>query len=206
MKRTQKSGGRLARLVIMGAVIAQLAACMYIPAYAFGPEDDYVPDDTDGTELQVMQPSQLEIRFGSDWAGAEFELETDAGDYPGTVPVSADGTLRMEIGGSETYVLRLVETPAEPSVKETPEPAPEPTPEPPDEPETPEEPEPEPEEQAEEIPAEPIPEEGNESNPMVPIVIFSVGILLAVGVLIAMRVISKKREQGEYDDDAENDG
>ena len=203
LKKKGKKGGKFIRLAVAGAVIAQLAACICLQVCAIGPEEDYVPDDTDGTELQVMQPSQLEIRLGSEWAGAEFELETDVGDYPGTVPVSADGTLRMEIGGSETYILRLVETPAEPPVRETPEPTPEPAPE---TPEIPEEPEPEPEEPADEMPAEPVPEERNESNPIIPIAIFGVGILVAVGVLIAMRVIGKRRDQDGYDDGSENDG
>ena len=197
--KMHKAGSRF----IMSLVLIVLMSALCVSVYAIGPEEDYVPDDTDGTELQVMQPSQLEIRLGSEWAGAEFELETDVGDYPGTVPVSADGTLRMEIGGSETYILRLVETPAEPPVRETPEPTPEPAPE---TPEIPEEPEPEPEEPADEIPAELVPEERNESNPIIPIAIFGVGILVAVGVLIAMRVIGKGRDQDGYDDGSENDG
>lgn len=43
--------------------------------------------DTDGTELQVEQPSTLELQLGSAWAGVAFELKTDSGLYPGTVVV-----------------------------------------------------------------------------------------------------------------------
>ena len=35
----------------------------------------------------------------------EFELKTDAGMYPGDVVVGEDGVLRLEIGGSKSYIL-----------------------------------------------------------------------------------------------------
>ena len=60
---------------------------------------------TDGTELEVIQPSNLEIQLGESWAGVEFELKTDAGMYPGVITVGEDGVLRLEIGGSENYIL-----------------------------------------------------------------------------------------------------
>ena len=61
--------------------------------------------DADGSELQVLQPERLEIQLGTEWAGVEFQLKTDAGLYPGTIPVGADGVLRLEIGGSSSYIL-----------------------------------------------------------------------------------------------------
>lgn len=181
----------LMRCLLISFLLLYAISCVCIPAFANGPEEDYVPDDTDGTEMQVMQPSRLEIQFGSDWAGAEFELETDVGEYPGTVPVSVDGRLSMELGGSETYVLRLVETPAAPVVEATPEPTAEPV----IEEEPPEE----------EIPIEePVPEESN-GLPVFAIVLFGVGLVIAVGVLVAMRVITQRRGRDE-DDDGKNDG
>ena len=54
--------------------------------------------DTDGTEMQVMEPSQLEVQLGPEWAGVEFELRTDAGVYPGTIAVDEGGILSLEIG------------------------------------------------------------------------------------------------------------
>lgn len=199
LKKKGKRTAMLMRAAVMGAAVVQIMAFACAPAYANGPEDDYVPDDTDGTELQIMQPAQLEIRFGSEWAGAEFALETDAGEYPGTVPVSSDGTLRMEIGGSEAYVLRLVETPAEPSAPTTPEPTAEPTPELPEGPKSPEE------ESAEELPDKPVEEEAGNS-PLVPIIIFGTGVVIAVGALIAMKVIGKRKERNDFDVYDENDG
>lgn len=72
--------------------------CFPIPASA-------VSQGTDGTELQVMKPQNLQIHLGEDWAGAGFELTTDAGKYPGIIVVGEDGVLRLEIGGSENYIL-----------------------------------------------------------------------------------------------------
>lgn len=61
--------------------------------------------DTDGTELQVAQPSQLEIQLGPEWAGVEFQMRTDLGIYPGVITVDETGVLRTEIGGSTSYIL-----------------------------------------------------------------------------------------------------
>ena len=66
--------------------------CFPIPASA-------VSQGTDGTELQVMKPQNLQIHLGEEWAGIGFELTTDAGKYPGVIPVGEDGVLRLEIGG-----------------------------------------------------------------------------------------------------------
>ena len=80
-------------------ILAMLSIlCFPIPASA-------VSQGTDGTELQVMKPQNLQIHLGEDWAGAGFELTTDAGKYPGVIPVGEDGVLRLEIGGSENYIL-----------------------------------------------------------------------------------------------------
>ena len=75
--------------------------CFPIPASA-------VSQGTDGTELQVMKPQNLQIYLGEDWAGAGFELTTDAGKYPGIIVVGEDGVLRLEIGGNENYILNCL--------------------------------------------------------------------------------------------------
>ena len=72
-----------------------------------------VSQGTDGTELQVMKPQNLQIHLGEDWAGVEFELTTDAGKYPGVIPVGEDGVLRLEIGGSENYILSCLNSSAD---------------------------------------------------------------------------------------------
>lgn len=66
--------------------------------------------DSDGTEMQVMQPEQLEIQLGANWAGVEFQLKTDVGLYPGVITVGEDGILRLEIGGSSYYMLSCAES------------------------------------------------------------------------------------------------
>ena len=47
--------------------------------------------DTDGTELQVEKPAQLEIQLGPEWSGINFQLRTDAGIYPGIITVNEAG-------------------------------------------------------------------------------------------------------------------
>lgn len=82
-------------------ILLALLCCLLIgtgTAFAAG-------DDTDGTELQVAQPVMLEVQLGTQWAGVEFQLKTDAGLYPGTISVGQDGILRMELGNSGSYIL-----------------------------------------------------------------------------------------------------
>ncbi len=69
--------------------------------------------DTDGTELQVEKPAQLEIQLGPEWSGINFQLRTDAGIYPGIITVNEAGILALEIGGSSKYVLSCVPSSAE---------------------------------------------------------------------------------------------
>lgn len=85
------------RLLPLMLACILLAACLVLPASA--------KEGTEGDELQVLQPEQLEIRLGVELAGAQFSLKTDAGMYPGTVVADANGTLKLEIGGSSAYVL-----------------------------------------------------------------------------------------------------
>lgn len=69
------------------------------------PQTIWATGGTDGTELQVAKPESLEIQLGTKWSGVEFQLKTDAGMYPGDIVVGEDGVLRLEIGGSESYIL-----------------------------------------------------------------------------------------------------
>ena len=68
------------------------------------PQTAYAAEGTDGTEMQVLQPQQLEIQLGSNWAGVEFQLKTDAGLYPGTIPVGEDGAGTFSDGKLNTGV------------------------------------------------------------------------------------------------------
>lgn len=148
---------------------------------------------TDGTEMQVMEPEKLEIQLGADWAGVEFQMKTDSGMYPGTIAVGDDGVLRMELGGSKSYVLTCMNS----SVS---------TPEATQAPATTEE-------AQRESNAD---QDSNGSNngqdekgtvagiPVLHLVLFAGGMVLAVGSLVAMRVMKKRRESdAEYEDEDE---
>ena len=141
---------------------------------------------TTGDELQLMEAEKLEIQLGTDWAGVEFQLKTDAGLYPGTVKVGQDGVLRMEIGGSKSYILTCMNSAVEvPEVTQAP------------------------------ATTEIDPEENNSGTdsaengsatvagiPVLHIVLFAGGMVVAIGVLIAMHVVKRRREsEPAYDDD-----
>lgn len=74
-------------------LLVLLCLCIFMGQTAYA--------DTDGTELQILEPSYLEIQLGIDWAGTEFQLRTDMGLYPDTIQVDENGILHLEIGGSK---------------------------------------------------------------------------------------------------------
>ena len=141
---------------------------------------------TNGDELQLMEAQKLEIQLGAEWAGVEFQLKTDAGLYPGTVKVGQDGVLRMEIGGSKSYILTCMN-----SAVEVPEPtqAPATT-----------------ETDSEQNNSETDSAEESSATvagiPVLHIVLFAGGMVVAIGALIAMHVVKRRREsEPAYDDD-----
>lgn len=195
---------------LLGTVLALgLSLVMLFPVTASAAEG------TDGTEMQVLEAEQLEIQLGSDWAGVEFELKTDAGMYPGTIAVGEDGVLRLEIGGSSSYILTCLNSgvtvpePAQASATDE---------------EQPEDGQTGMEaagqeaagEVSEDLAADPeaVQESGNPETeeaeaqentsvgiPVVHIIVFAVGMVLAVGCLITMYVLKKRRENLADDDD-----
>lgn len=82
------------------AVVLSLACILCFPVSASA-----ASQGTEGTEMDVIQPESLVIQLGESWAGVEFELKTDAGMYPDSIIVGEDGILRLEIGGSSSYIL-----------------------------------------------------------------------------------------------------
>ena len=149
------------------------------------------PQGTDGTELQVAQPEQLEIQLGAEWAGVEFQLKTDAGLYPDTIPVGQDGVLRLEIGGSRSYVLTCLNS-SEKAPSQAQAPA-----------------------ATESQPEEPQESDASEEKeatvagiPILHLCLCAGGMVLAVGGLIAMYVVKKRREEDggyEYEEDEYED-
>lgn len=168
-----------------------------------------VSADTDGTELNILVPSKLEIQLGTEWSGVQFQLKTDIGLYPDKIPVGEDGVLRLEIGGSSTYILTCLnsdvaapnpdrvdnDTAPETSDKEK---------------WTMAEIEAGEDSATEEAGEEEADAKGNTDTvagiPITHLLLFCGGLLMSVGTLIAIRVISsKKRELYEYDDDEEDE-
>ena len=141
---------------------------------------------TTGDELQLMEAEKLEIQLGTEWAGVEFQLKTDAGLYPGTVKVGQDGVLRMEIGGSKSYILTCMNS----AIK-----VPEPT-------QAPATTEPNTEQNNSETDTA---EEGSATVagiPVLHIVLFAGGMTVAIGALIAMSVVKRRREDdAAYEDE-----
>ena len=179
--------------------------CFPVPASA-------ASQGTDGTELEVIQPQNLEIQLGEAWAGVEFELKTDAGMYPGVITVGEDGVLRLEIGGSENYILSCLNStveiplsgetvPVEEGSEATEDPSEEALPS--------EEVDPMDEtgeastDPTEEIPAEPT--EGSIAGiPVKHIAIFGGGLVLAIGALVGINIYQKRNGKtagSEEDDD-----
>ena len=161
---------------IFSMVIAMLMLCASMTTV-------FAAQGTDGDELHVVEAQQLEIQLGTEWAGVEFMLRTDAGVYPNVIPVDETGVLSLEIGGSKSYTLSCMQ-----SAVTTPRlllQAP--------------------------VTGEAEPEantsgESEETTSVVPIshiIMFVVGIIIAIGILIAIYVSNKKRQivQDDEDDD-----
>lgn len=142
---------------------------------------------TTSDELQLMEAEKLEIQLGTEWAGVEFQLKTDAGLYPGTVKVGQDGVLRMEIGGSKSYILTCMNSAVKvPEVTQAPATT---------------------ETDSEQNNSETdSAEEGGGATvagiPVLHIVLFAGGMVVAIGALIAMHVVKRRREnEPVYDED-----
>ena len=173
--------------------------CFPVPASA-------TAQGTDGTELEVIQPQNLEIQLGESWAGVEFELKTDAGMYPGVITVGEDGVLRLEIGGSENYILSCLNSfveipePGEPETAATEEaPATDPT----EGEQSVDATEGEETQPTETVPAEE--EEGTVAGiPVMHIALFGGGLIVAIGALVGINFYQKrsgKSNKSEEDDD-----
>ena len=162
--------------------------CFPIPASA-------ISQGTDGTELQVMKPQKLQIHLGEDWAGAGFELTTDAGKYPGVIVVGEDGVLRLEIGGSENYILSCLNSssdiPSTGDELQQEEGSEAPT---------------EPEEGT--VPVESTPEDSEEGNqvqiPVKHMVLFGGGLVLALMALAGIHYSQSKRAAVSRDDEEDD--
>jgi len=145
----------------------------------------FAAQGTNGDELHVVEAQQLEIQLGTEWAGVEFMLRTDAGIYPDVIPVDETGVLSLEIGGSKTYTLSCLQSSvAIPDVVLLQAPVTGET-----------EPDKDDLEDIKDI---------ESAVPVSHIIMFVGGIIVAVGILIAIYISNKKR-QIVQDDDEDND-
>ena len=157
-----------------------LAMCLCTTAFA----------DTDGTEPKItQQPDQLVLQLGTRWAGVEFELRTDAGVFPAPIVVDETGVLTMDLGGSTTYTLSCINSTVpipDPSVEQ-----------PPDTQQSSEEVQ-QPQEQN-------TATEPNSGIPIVPLVVFLVGLACGGGGLVALHFTKRRRQEADYDEWADED-
>lgn len=187
---------KIIKSVLLVLSLVCILLCKVQPTYA-------MQQGTNGDELQVAEPEQLVIQLGESWAGVEFELKTDAGMYPGTIPVGEDGVLRLEIGGSKNYILSCLNS----SV-----PAPDPElqvtePDPNDathqtDPETDPTASPSTQDSSEAQESDTPNDDADAGIPTTHIVIFGVGLVVAIGILIGLKYLPKKHTgSSEYEDD-----
>ena len=94
------------------ALIAVVIMAFCCAVFAFAEEsttDNLLELPNQGVEddvMQVLKPEELEIHLGSDFAYHGFKLELDYGTYPKTIYADKNGVLKLEIGGSDKYVIR----------------------------------------------------------------------------------------------------
>lgn len=174
------------RIFPMILICILLASCLVFPASA--------KEGTEGDELQVLQPEQLEIQLGAELAGAQFSLKTDAGMYPGTVAADANGTLKLEIGGSSSYVLtRLDAVSAARAAVLTDDPVQPVSEMPAGEAET--------EAPEETVSADPVQQDN--TIPTMHIVLFAGGTVLCIAFLVISFVLKRRRARDYYEEDEE---
>lgn len=96
----KRAGKAITILMLSGMLL-----CQGVPVFAAGEPETVNKQGTEGVEMQVIEPEQLEIQLGKEWSGTKFQLKTDAGIYPGEIVVGENGILSVEIGGSKSYKL-----------------------------------------------------------------------------------------------------
>lgn len=160
--------------------IVALLLCVF----CFSVQSVLAAEGTDGTELQLMEAEQLEIQLGVEWSGVAFQLKTDAGLYPGVITVGEDGVLRLEIGGSSSYVLSCLGSSAH-----APDPAQAPATT----------------GSAESTGDEPAAEQNAGATiagiPVLHLILFGGGLIIAVVALILMHAAKNRTEDDEYESD-----
>ncbi len=177
-----KSTNRFVSILVATLCIIAIICAAIGPVYAV---PTIMNQGTNGDELNIASAQKLEIQLGTEWSGKKFQLKTDVGIYPGDIIVDSDGILRLEIGGSSSYILSCVGIREVSSDKSS---------------------------SGNQEHAEGDAETNTEQEdiqktvcgiPVKHIVIFAVGIVVAVGLLVAMRLLGQPTDNNDDDDDDE---
>ncbi len=183
MTESKKTNRFLSILVAMLCIIAIVCAAIG-PVYAV---PELMNQGTNGDELNVVSVQKLEIQLGTEWSGKKFQLKTDVGLYPDDIIVDNDGVLRLEIGGSKSYILSCVglgKTSEDENIND--------------------------ENKSDEKRGEEAAEQGKQQTdvrkiPVKHIVIFAAGIIIIAGLLIAMRFMGQPQDNNNDDNDDNDD-
>ncbi len=172
-------------LIILGTLLILIGAQ---PAYA------------ESEPVRSTVADKLIIQLGDEWAGAQFSLITDMGQYPDPIRVSDTGVLTMELSNSHTYTLRLLKTATTASLE-----GPVATPETSIQPvstsmQTKPLTSPSPSETADAPAALPV--DGRSGIPTMHIILFAGGLILCAGALLFLWLAKRRSYHNEDDEDA----
>ena len=172
-------------LIILGTLLILIGAQ---PAYA------------ESEPVRSTVADKLIIQLGDEWAGAQFSLITDMGQYPEPIRVSATGVLTMELSNRHTYTLRLLKTATTASLE-----GPVATPETSIQPvstsmQTKPLTSPSPSETADAPAALPV--DGRSGIPTMHIILFAGGLILCAGALLFLWLAKRRSYHNEDDEDA----
>ena len=161
----------------------------------------YATPDAEPTKTTIAD--KLILQLGPNWAGVEFELSTDMGKYPGAIIVGDNGVLTLELADSSTYTLSCLNsrvTPPKPELQESNVQAAESTEGPiyaatdlvqPSADLT----------KQPQIESETPADEFRQNIPTLQLVLFIGGAVLCIGGLIVIRIVKKRREYDDEDDE-----
>lgn len=159
--------------------------------------------DTVVAEPEVKLPATIEIQLGPKWASVEFQLKTDEGLYPESIPVGADGVLRLGLNGSDKYILSCmnsampIPSPEEAQVPATTDPG---------EASTMKNKVPENQVKGSSVGRQEEKDGLVSGIPLQHIILFGGGLLLAIGGLITMHILKKRRTgDSQHDNDEEDE-
>lgn len=91
--------------IITLLTVLVLALCCVFSVSAEESTTELSPQGVEGDVIQVLDPEEIELHLGSQFANRGFTLKLDYGMYPETFYADEYGVLRLGLGGSDTYVI-----------------------------------------------------------------------------------------------------